>query len=433
MLEDRIRQSLDAALIELRRRLDAEIHAAATEFLAARNEAQQAAVAEARARALEEAAVERARAVAEAEARVRGTLDELVAAGREEERQRISMEVRTVVEAEAARRLEAALEQERHTRALALADAADRAERAQRAAVADARVRERESALAALGRLLDGVRALDEATTLSGVLDGLTEAAAREAARVAVLVLKGDRLHGWKVRGFGPRDQEPRTLDLALGDAGVIGYAVGAARTATTQDGEAAAGGPGFAHLPADRMGLAVPLLVGGRVVAVVYADGVAPEGENPAVPSGWPEAVEVLARHAARCLEAVTMQRAVQAPRTAAPVAGRAPAATWSSAAEAPGSMQARGAANGGLDEASARRYARLLLSEIKLYHEPAVAEGRRARRLLQALAPHIERARRLYEARVPAAFDARAAVFEQELIRTLAGGDRALLGQPA
>ena len=57
-------------------------------------------------------------------------------------------------------------------------------------------------------------------------------------------------------------------------------------------------------------MGLAVPVIVGGRVVAVIYADGVTLDGHERAVPSGWPEVIEVLARHAGRCLEALTTQR---------------------------------------------------------------------------------------------------------------------------
>jgi putative methionine-R-sulfoxide reductase with GAF domain len=120
-------------------------------------------------------------------------------------------------------------------------------------------------------------------------------------------------MQGWKVHGFGAHDDQPKTVDLPLAEAGVIGYAVGAARTATTNDGQG--GGPGFATLPADRMGLAVPVIVGGRVVAVVYADSVGSEGADATVPNGWPEIIEVLARHAARCLETLTVQRAVQAP----------------------------------------------------------------------------------------------------------------------
>ena len=80
--------------------------------------------------------------------------------------------------------------------------------------------------------------------------------------------------------------------------------------------------------------------------------------------------------------------------------------------------------------EDSSARRYARLLVSEIKLYNEAAVRTGREKRDLLSRLGPEIERARRLYEERVSPAVGARAAYFQQELVHTLADGDSALLG---
>ncbi len=432
MLEDRIRQSIDSALSELRSRLDAEMQTAMGEFLATRHDAEQAAAAEARTTALAEAEAAREAAVAEVEARMQASIDEAVAAARADEREQATQEVRAALESEAAQRVDAALEEERQSGAVALADAAGLADEHERAAVAAARVTEREDALAGISRLLDSVRRLDDAASLSDLLNVLTDAAAQEAPRVAVLIVKADRVHGWNVRGFGAQDDQPKAVDLALADAGVVGQAVGTARPATTRDGEMAAAGPGFAPIPPDRMGLAVPLLVGGRVVAVLYADSVGPEGHEPTVPNGWPELVEVLARHAARCLESLTVQRASKPPaaRAAAPSDGRVDA----SPDEAPqtGHAQARHALAED-DEVSARRYARLLLSEIKLYHEPVVDEARRERRLLARLGPEIARARRLYEARIPSAVAARAALFEQELIGTLAGGDQSLLGQPA
>jgi hypothetical protein len=81
--------------------------------------------------------------------------------------------------------------------------------------------------------------------------------------------------------------------------------------------------------------------------------------------------------------------------------------------------------------EDASALRYARLLISEIKLYHEDAVSEGRRDANLLERLGPEIERARGLYEEHVPAEVRSRADHFGQELVRTLANGDPRLLGQ--
>jgi hypothetical protein len=74
-------------------------------------------------------------------------------------------------------------------------------------------------------------------------------------------------------------------------------------------------------------MGLAVPVIVGGRVVAVVYADGVSMDGHEMPVPSGWPEVIEVLTRHAGRCLEALTTQKTAP-PKIQAPGAAKGHAA---------------------------------------------------------------------------------------------------------
>jgi len=81
--------------------------------------------------------------------------------------------------------------------------------------------------------------------------------------------------------------------------------------------------------------------------------------------------------------------------------------------------------------DTDSARRYARLLVSEIKLYHEAAVIAGRRERDLATRLATEIARARVLYEQRVAASVREGTDYFQAELVRTLANGDANLLGQ--
>ena len=60
---------------------------------------------------------------------------------------------------------------------------------------------------------------------------------------------------------------------------------------------------------------MAVPVIVGGRVVAVVYGDAAVP-ADRSGGSSGWTEAVEILTRHSARCLEALTVQKTVAAPQ---------------------------------------------------------------------------------------------------------------------
>ena len=286
--------------------------------------------------------------------------------------------------------------------------------------------------MAGVTRLLESIRGLDGASSLSEVLDALALASAREAARAAVVVLRADRIQGWKMAGFGPRDAQPKSIDLALGESGVIGLAVGSARAVTTRDGQRAAAGPGFEKLPADRMGLAVPVIVGGRVVAVVYADGVTMDGHERPVPSGWPEVIEVLARHAGRCLEALTTQRnAAAPPRIQTPAATQGTSTPTSPAAGA----HAQGAMSQVTDAVAdaAKRTARLLVSEIRLFHEPAVHEGRRERNLMERLAPEIAMARKAYNDQVPVAVRSHTDFFHQELIRTLAGGDATLLGNMA
>ena len=79
--------------------------------------------------------------------------------------------------------------------------------------------------------------------------------------------------------------------------------------------------------------------------------------------------------------------------------------------------------------DALGARRYARLLVSEIKMYNDGAVRTGRERRDLRQRLKPEIERAQRLYEARI-APSHTRDLYFQLELVQTLADGDQSLLG---
>lgn len=76
------------------------------------------------------------------------------------------------------------------------------------------------------------------------------------------------------------------------------------------------------------------------------------------------------------------------------------------------------------------ARRFARLLVSEIKLYNEPKVREGRNAGDLYDRLRDDIDRSRQMYDKRVAPPVAARHDYFHQELVNTLAEGDPEKLG---
>ena len=264
-LEDRIRTSVDAHLVELTSRVNDDVRNLVQELLTAALEERTAEVKSAREETLRDAATETQRRVEEVEAQARV-------------RER---------EAEAQTRVR------------------------EREAEAQATVREREAEMAAVTRLLDSIRALDSAASLSEVLDALAQTTARETGRAALLVVRGDRLIGWRLIGFGEHDTQPRSIDLGVTGAGVLSHAVAEARPVTTRQNGAHS--PAFASLSSDRMGLAVPVSVGGRAVAVVYADS-ARHTANHQTPSAWPEVIEMLARHAARCLEALTVQKTVSA-----------------------------------------------------------------------------------------------------------------------
>lgn len=303
-----------------------------------------------------------------------------------------------------------------------LAKAAAETERKQIAAVERARTDSQQAALAQAARFSDAIRSLDEARALGEVLETLAECAAREVDRAAVLLVKGERLQGWRLAGFSPGAPAAKSIDLTLEDAGLpgavvrTGVAVSRPAVEPTHAPARQPALPPFARDAGTRHALALPVTVGGAVVAVLYGD--APRLDAPSDSSRWPAMLDVLARHASRVLEAMTVQQAagLSLPR---PVAR-------SSHASLPGPIEQAGEA----DEDAARRWARLLLSEIRMYNETMVDAGRRSRDLLSRLRDEIARARELYEARVPSTVSARGDFFEQELVRTLADGDRSLLG---
>jgi GAF domain-containing protein len=248
------------------------------------------------------------------------------------------------------------------------------------------------------------------------VLDALVASASQEADRAGVLLIRGGRVHGWRLSGFAP-SFEASAIDIGLNDAGIIAIAVEQQRAASSDsDGPA----PPFAEL-GDRAdsteAIAVPIVLAGEVVAVLYVD--QPDAE-PGILTLEPATLEVLARHAARALEALTAFKAVRS------ITG-ADAASADAGADGANNGGSQGSAADDEDE-SARRYARLVISEIKLYHEDAVAEGRRDRNLAARLGGEIARARALYEQRVPAHLRGAAEHFHAELVRTLAGGDASL-----
>ena len=165
-----------------------------------------------------------------------------------------------------------------------------------------------------LGRVVDGVRRLDQASSLTDVLNALTEVAGGEAQRAGVVIVEGERIRGWRFVGFEPMLDSARQVDLALVDAGIVGEAAQSAAARSVVAGAEAGGGgavPAFMTLPSGANAVAVPVMVGGDVSAIVYGD----DGGGEAA-AGWRESIEILARHAGHCLEGLTAARLAQLAR---------------------------------------------------------------------------------------------------------------------
>jgi hypothetical protein len=76
------------------------------------------------------------------------------------------------------------------------------------------------------------------------------------------------------------------------------------------------------------------------------------------------------------------------------------------------------------------ARRFARLLVSEIKLYNEGKVEQGRKNKDLYERLKEDIDRSRQMYDERIPDEVRKVSNYFYDELVRILADGDAGSLG---
>jgi len=329
----------------------------------------------------------------------------------------------------------------------------------------------------------------------SEILKTLVNRASSFAPRVAFFVIKGEQALGWRARGFqgtvGDEAVQQITLPL-LADTVVGEVAKSRSTWSGTPDSHAED------HLLLNRLGeqapqriVAVPLVVRGRTVAVLYADSAGLDSEAINL-----EALETLARVAGMAVELLSVSLAAAARSQAEPAAPAEPLAetieaapTYTPEREYEETPPAEPAPSAAVEEEQispepvsltsdsesiavvpaseptpepaappvprrryasheaelpvevhddeerrqhndARRFARLLVSEIKLYNEQRVAEGRSNGDLYERLREYIDRSREMYDKRVKTLVSAKYDYFHHELVRTLAEGDASKLG---
>ncbi len=258
---------------------------------------------------------------------------------------------------------------------------------------------------------------IQESSSQAEILRHLLEGSARFAGRVALFVVKGATINGWQGIGFEDNDAI-KNISVNSG-SGLVGKAIQGRAPATGSAGEFDAGFISAVKAPAENGCLVLPLVVKDKAAAVIYADGgTAPGGQLDG--SG----LQALTRFAAIWLEVSALRRANGTAVEEAPQAA-AMAASTPTAAAAPAPATEEGELH-----KKARRFAKLLVEEIKLYNQPKVEEGRQHKDLYDRLKADIEKSRATYDKRYAESAVASADYFTQELVRILADNDISLMG---
>jgi hypothetical protein len=270
------------------------------------------------------------------------------------------------------------------------------------------------------------ITAVQEASAQGEILRQLLEGGGRFAGRLALFVVKAGAIMGWQAIGFNDNDS---IKSASLSEAGSVAEAM---QSRAPVEGRATEFKGAFLSgvgQPFENRCLLLPLIVKDKVAALIYAD----PGSSESGPFDA-SALKVLTRNAGLWLELVALRKALPAEepqQTASAAATPSAPAAPPAPARASASAAASSAASDEPDlHRKAKRFAKLLVEEIKLYNQGKVAEGRQHGDLYERLREDIEKSRATYEKRYGESDVASANYFDQELIRILADNDIALMG---
>lgn len=283
------------------------------------------------------------------------------------------------------------------------------------------------------------VASIADATAQSEILKVTLDGIAQFAARTALYVMKGGQPTGWQSRGFDKESAiKGATMDAS---SGLVSRAINDREPVSAAAAEFSSEFVSTHGNPADGNATVLPLVVREKVSALIYVDGGA-EGKADL------SAARVLVRTAALWLEVLALRKAAGSGAAEAEAADAAPAARASAApavepAPAPpaGAAAAAAAAPASASPADipaedaevhkkAKRFAKLLVDEIKLYNQKKVEEGKKNKDLYTRLKEDIDKSRQTYEKRWGSSPAASANYFHAELVRVLADGDESALG---
>jgi hypothetical protein len=305
---------------------------------------------------------------------------------------------------------------------------------------------------------------IDSQRQQADVLATLVKHSAQFAEKVVFFVIKSGNAIGWKASGFdnGLNDETVRSLNVAIPVNNFFNETVSSLKTSQVSGGQSDI--LGSFRNSNDSHAVAIPLVIRGKAAAILYSESedqsqvnqdaleslmqvtsmaieLLPARRNqPAATAAAPAPAPPVPQQEAPAAPAPQAEASSPAPQPApAPVVtplGTTPAFEVKEVEAAPEAKPAAATASATQSDDEvrahndARRFARLLVSEIKLYNEQKVMEGRRSHDLYERLKEDIDRSRQMYEKRVSASVSGKFDYFYDELLHTLGEGDTAKLG---
>jgi hypothetical protein len=331
---------------------------------------------------------------------------------------------------------------------------------------------------AGLSNLRASLAAIEKGASLSEVLTYLVNEVSGYTDRTAMFIVKGANAIGWYARGFQAPDAV-KTVNIPLSADTILRNVNAGKKPMRGHISQTPGTGQAMARMGGSPQAvMAVPLILKDKIAAILYCD---TQGDE--MPADQADAIEIMVVFAGKVIdllsaapkpigstttggntpervsairndgEEIRARAGIVAPRAAAPAPPAPPeegastvmfsAASFTQMkqqAARPAAPPARPPAGAPPARAlspedqkaheEAKRFARLVVSEIKLYNESKVSEGRRNKDLYERLKDDVERGRQMYSDRVAAPIRDSTNYFYDELVRILAGGDASALG---
>jgi hypothetical protein len=309
----------------------------------------------------------------------------------------------------------------------------------------------------ASGQIKAAVERISSGGNLSEVLTHLVNESAGFADRAAIFIVKGNNAIGWFAAGVTPPELV-KQLNIPLSADTIFRNVTSNRLTIRGHLSQSPGTGQVIARLGGSAGGiLGIPLVLREKLAAILYCDTAHDEFPEPQA-----DAIEILVHFAAKTIDVLSLAPKQPGARPMTTATGSVGPTSGATATPLPTRPAPAPPAPPAADEGAstvmfnasqfqdipsvdapispedqkaheeAKRFARLVVSEIKLYNEAKVNEGRRNKDIYDRLKEDIERGRQMYTDRIQPDLRDSTHYFQDELVRILGGGDASALGSP-